>query len=124
MKRMIVVILMLSLSLFVVACASGDEDFAMFSDNHSIDLVYKNIDVKESHEITTESGNIFKVTVKEDKGKINLSIKDSEGHAVYSGNGMPTSVFEVEIDKSDTYTIEVDGMRVSGELSVYQINIL
>jgi len=121
MKRFLTVFLIISLSILIGTYALQEDSFAIFLDSGSLELEYRNVDIEESHEIVMDSDDYLEVSVKNDKGQIKISIKDSNGNEVYSSCNLPTSEFSVQIEKADTYTIEVNGHNVSGELSIFRV---
>jgi hypothetical protein len=121
MKRFRVLILVVIFSILISGCTFQEGTSGVSLSDDSFELEYENIGVEETHDFIMNENDHFKVLIKNDKGNIKILIKDSSGKELYSGNNLSTSEFNVEIKNADTYTIEVDGRRVSGELHFYRI---
>jgi len=119
MKKILIVFLMVGLSILIYTNVSRTENVAFFSDRSGFELEYKNTDVEKTHEVVMESDDYFQVSVEKEKGQINIIIKDSNGNCVYSGTDIPTSEFNVQISKADTYIVETYGHNVSGEIRIF-----
>jgi hypothetical protein len=121
MKRFKVLILVIIFLFLISGCTFQEGTSGVSLSDNSFELEYENIDVEETQDFMMNENDYFKISTKNYEGKMKILIKDSSGNELYSGKNLPTSEFNVEIKNADTYTIEVDGRKVSGELRFYII---
>lgn len=88
--------------------------FSMMSMSYERFNGYKatSVKVKEGNPIDVN------VVIVSEKGKLNMSIADEDGHSVYEGKDIPTSSFSVKLHKSGDYKIKVSGEKHSGSYKI------
>lgn len=62
-------------------------------------------------------GDAIAVSVVYISGELEIAITDSSGNAIYEGNNPELDSFQVNIPKSDEYTISVTGKQAEGSIS-------
>jgi hypothetical protein len=68
--------------------------------------------------ITGEGSHTFTVEIVTNSGLLGLSIEDSEGTSLYSGNEIPSSSFEVEADSEGKYSVRFDADNHEGSFNI------
>jgi len=116
MKKIIVLLTLMFFTIIMSGCILQEGSLTTSSGSERYDLEYENITVEETHEFELTENDYLSISVLKNKGRIKVLVKDSGGNEIYSGSNLPTSGFNVEVKKADTYTIEINGRRVSGEL--------
>ncbi len=116
MKKNIIMLTLIVFTMIMSGCILQDGSLTTSSGSERYDLEYENITVEETHDFELTENDYLSISVLKNKGRIKVLVKDSSGNEIYSGSNLPTSGFNVEVNKADTYTVEIDGRRVSGEL--------
>lgn len=62
-------------------------------------------------------GDAIAVSVVFISGELEIAVTDSNGNAIYEGNNPKRGSFQVNIPKSDDYTISVTGRQAEGSIS-------
>ena len=65
------------------------------------------------HLIETEICNIS-IAITSESGSLNLSVTDQNGISYYKGTGIPTSNFNIRLDKTGDYTITLEAANHEG----------
>jgi hypothetical protein len=68
--------------------------------------------------ISGENSHIFSVEINTSSGTLDLSIKDSEGTSLYTGNEIPSSSFEVEANSEGKYSVRFDADNHTGSFNI------
>lgn len=119
MKKVLVIIC----CLFIGACSRNSYRAVMnveTSTLHSWSLNYKYLDGIKTKKMTVEDGEIgvFKVNIISEDGTLDFKITSLDGTDAYVGKDIPTSTFEVTVDKSGTYELTVEAHDHEGSLTV------
>ena len=68
--------------------------------------------------LTVESGDTISANIVVDKGSLSIKIQKDGEEPIYESDGISASnEFDVEIDESGTYTVEVTGKKAKGSVS-------
>lgn len=124
MKRLVFASMMVFVILLVSGCSNvGSYSFINSqekSENNSWSASYDKFNGYKQREITLtgEDEHTFIVEVVTNSGTIGLSIKDKDGKSFYTGKEMPSSSFEVIVDKEGTYIIRLDVDNHSGGFDI------
>ena len=79
---------------------------------------YRVLNTTETQDLTAESGDTISGKMTVHKGSLSIKIQKGEEEPVYEGSGISVSdAFDVEIDESGTYTVEVTGKGAKGSVS-------
>lgn len=58
------------------------------------------------------------VDIVTDEGTLGLSIVDKDGISYYQGTELPTSNFNVKLEKAGDYTVNLDAVKHKGSFSI------
>ena len=72
----------------------------------------------DAQELTVEAGDTIQSKIVVIKGSLSIKIQKDGEEPIYESDGISVSnEFDVEIDESRTYTVEVTGKKAKGSVS-------
>jgi len=80
-------------------------------------LDFEVLNVTKTHTLVLDSSDIVDVVIEKDKGTLDISVTDTEGHSIYTGDDASSGQFALEITRSDSYEFKVTGTRAKGKVS-------
>ena len=122
-KTILVMVMALGISLFV-GCTMGSGKAVKMTENnnsHRMSATYEKYDgyKKTTLKLKSDEEKTVNVDIETKNGELDLTITDEDGNAVYEGDNLETSTFDVTLDKEGEYTIRIDADNHSGS---YDIN--
>ncbi len=123
MKKIILMILILIISISFVGCTYGSGLTIGSVENNtlsSMSMKYAKFSGNKNKNITVNEGDICVVSVdiKTEEGKIDLLIKDDNENIAYEGHNMPTSNFTVKLSEAGKYKISIEAKNHKGSYSI------
>ncbi len=117
MKKFLLISCTLALTISLTACGKKFEGSRTGNDS-GFTMEYSMLNTTDSQKLTAESGDKIKAKVVVDKGSLSIKIQKDGEEPIYEGDGIYVSnEFDVEIDESGTYTVEVTGHKAGGSVS-------
>jgi len=117
MKKIILIVCTLVFLISLTACGTKFDGSRTGNDSEFI-MKYNVLNTTDAQDLTIEAGDTISAKVVVDKGSLSIKIQKDEEEPIYEGNGISTSnEFDVEIDESGTYTVEVTGKKAKGSVS-------
>lgn len=111
MKKVLLIVSMLAITIFLSACGTDFDGSRIGNDNEFI-MQYSVLNTTDMQELTVETGDTIHVNLVVKKGSLSIKIQKDGEEPIYEDNGISASnEFDVEIDESGTYTVEVTGKR-------------
>lgn len=107
-----------TLILLSAGCTKDVEFDGSFTANETqFILDFEVLNVTKTHTMALDSSDIVDVVIAKDKGTLDISVTDTEGHSIYTGDDASSGQFALEITRSDTYEFKVTGTRAKGKVS-------
>lgn len=117
MKKIILIVCTLVFLISLTACGTKFDGSRTGNDSEFI-MEYNVLNTTDAQDLTIEAGDTISAKVVVDKGSLSIKIQKDEEEPIYESNGISTSnEFDVEIDESGTYTVEVTGKKAKGSVS-------
>ncbi len=117
MKKALLIVSMLAITIFLSACGTDFDGSRIGNDNEFI-MQYSVLNTTDMQELTVETGDTIHVNLVVKKGSLSIKIQKDGEEPIYEDNGISASnEFDVEIDESGTYTVEVTGKKAKGSVS-------
>ena len=117
MKKIILIICTLVFLISLTACGTKFDGSRTGNDSEFI-MEYSVLNTTDAQDLTIESGDTISAKIVIDKGSLSIKIQKDGEEPIYESNGISTSnEFDVEIDESGTYTVEVTGKKAKGSVS-------
>ena len=117
MKKIILIVCTLVFLISLTACGTKFDGSRTGNDSEFI-MEYNVLNTTDAQDLTIEAGDTISAKVVVDKGSLSIKIQKDGEKPIYESNGISTSnEFDVEIDESGTYTVEVTGKKAKGSVS-------
>ncbi len=117
MKKALLIVSMLAITIFLSGCGTDFDGSRIGNDNEFI-MQYSVLNTTDMQELTVETGDTIHVNLVVKKGSLSIKIQKDGEEPIYEDNGISASnEFDVEIDESGTYTVEVTGKKAKGSVS-------
>ena len=111
MKKIILIICTLVFLISLTACGTKFDGSRTGNDSEFI-MEYSVLNTTDAQDLTIEAGDTISAKIVVDKGSLSIKIQKDGEKPIYESNGISTSnEFDVEIDESGTYTVEVTGKK-------------
>ena len=109
MKKIILIVCTLVFLISLTACGTEFDGSRTGNDSEFI-MEYSVLNTTDAQDLTIEAGDTISAKIVVDKGSLSIKIQKDGEKPIYESNGIFTSnEFDVEIDESGTYTVEVTG---------------
>ncbi len=117
MKKIILIVCTLVFLISLTACGTKFDGSRTGNDSEFI-MEYSVLNTTDAQDLTIEAGDTISAKIVVDKGSLSIKIQKDGEKSIYESNGISTSnEFDVEIDESGTYTVEVTGKKAKGSVS-------
>ena len=117
MKKIILIVCTLVFLISLTACGTKFDGSRTGNDSEFI-MEYSVLNTTDAQDLTIEAGDTISAKIVVDKGSLSIKIQKDGEKPIYESNGIFTSnEFDVEIDESGTYTVEVTGKKAKGSVS-------
>ena len=117
MKKIILIVCTLAFLISLTACGTKFDGSRTGNDSEFI-MEYSVLNTTDAQDLTIEAGDTISAKIVVDKGSLSIKIQKDGEKPIYESNGISTSnEFDVEIDESGTYTVEVTGKKAKGSVS-------
>ena len=117
MKKIILIVCTLVFLISLTACGTKFDGRRTGNDSEFI-MEYSVLNTTDAQDLTIEAGDTISAKIVVDKGSLSIKIQKDGEKPIYESNGISTSnEFDVEIDESGTYTVEVTGKKAKGSVS-------
>ncbi len=117
MKRILLTVCTLISILALTACGTRFDGSRIGNDSEFI-MEYSVLNTTDTQDLTVESGDTIIAKIVVDKGSLSIKIQKDGEEPIYENNGiLASNEFDVEIDESGTYTVEVTGKKAKGSVS-------
>ena len=117
MKKIILIVCTL---VFLISLTAGGTKFdgSRTGNDSEFIMEYSVLNTTDAQDLTIEAGDTISAKIVVDKGSLSIKIQKDGEKPIYESNGISTSnEFDVEIDESGTYTVEVTGKKAKGSVS-------
>ena len=117
LKKFILSVCLLALTLALTACGIDFNGSRTGNDSEFI-MGYSVLNRTDAQELTVEAGDTIQSKIVVIKGSLSIKIQKDGEEPIYESDGISVSnEFDVEIDESGTYTVEVTGKKAEGSVS-------
>lgn len=117
MKKIILIVCTLVFLISLTACGTKFDGSRTGNDSEFI-MEYSVLNTTDAQDLIIEAGDTISAKIVVDKGSLSIKIQKDGEEPIYESNGISTSnKFDVEIDESGTYTVEVTGKKAKGSVS-------
>lgn len=117
LKKFILSVCLLALTLALTACGIDFNGSRTGNDSEFI-MEYSVLNRTYAQELTVEAGDTIQSKIVVIKGSLSIKIQKDGEEPIYESDGISVSnEFDVEIDESGTYTVEVTGKKAEGSVS-------
>ena len=117
MKKIILIVCTLVFLISLTACGTEFDGSRTGNDSEFI-MEYSVLNTTYEQYLTIEDGDTIIAKIVVDKGSLSIKIQKDGEEPIYESNEISTSnEFDVEIDESGTYTVEVTGKKAKGSVS-------
>ena len=117
MKKIILIVCTLVFLISLTACGTEFDGSRTGNDSEFI-MEYSVLNTTDAQDLTIEAGDTISAKIVVDKGSLSIKIQKDGEEPIYESNEISTSnEFDVEIDESGTYTVEVTGKKANGSVS-------
>ena len=111
MKKIILIVCTLVFLISLTACGTEFDGSRTGNDSEFI-MEYSVLNTTDAQDLTIEAGDTISAKIVVDKGSLSIKIQKDGEEPIYESNEISTSnEFDVEIDESGTYTVEVTGKK-------------
>lgn len=118
MKKIILIVCTLVFLISLTACGTKFDGSRTGNDSEFI-MEYSVLNTTDAQDLTIEAGDTISAKIVVDKGSLSIKIQKDGEKPIYESNGISASnEFDVEIDESGTYTVEVTGKKAKGSVSL------
>ncbi len=116
--RRIITVFIVVLSIASLTACSPDFNGSSTGNDTQFIMEYSVLNTTDAQDLTIEAGDTISAKIVVDKGSLSIKIQKDGEEPIYESNGISTSnEFDVEIDESGTYTVEVTGKKAKGSVS-------
>ena len=116
-EKIILIVCTLVFLISLTACGTKFDGSRTGNDSEFI-MEYSVLNTTDAQDLTIEAGDTISAKIVVDKGSLSIKIQKDGEKPIYESNGISTSnEFDVEIDESGTYTVEVTGKKAKGSVS-------
>ena len=123
MKKISLTVCTLISILVLTACGTKFDGSRTGNDSEFI-MEYSVLNTTDAQDLTVESGDTISANIVVDKGSLSIKIQKDGEEPIYESDGISASnEFDVEIDESGTYTVEVTGKKAKGSVSFTVVTI-
>lgn len=117
MKKISLTVCTLISILVLTACGTEFDGSRIGNDSEFI-MEYSVLNTTDAQDLTVKSGDTISAKIVVDKGSLSIKIQKDGEEPIYESDGISSSnEFDVEIDESGTYTVEVTGKKAKGSVS-------
>lgn len=109
MKRFFVLIIIALIILFVCGCANQVFNGSSTANDEQFILNYSVLNCEKTHQMELDEGSVINVSIKNDKGRIDVLVVGMQGRVAYKGDDADNNEFKLTVQQSDTYTFSVTG---------------
>lgn len=119
MRKLSLFLLSAVLLFSLVGCSSLSQfDGSRTGNDSRLIMEYKTLNKTDSQEFVLTEGDVLTFNIVSEAGTVDLRVQMDGETAVYQGNDVPTSSFEVVIPVMGTYKCSVTGKQAQGSISV------
>lgn len=122
MKKIIISILMLLLTVFFTACGFSEFDGSRTGNENRLIMDYRTMNMTDSQELELAEGDRVHFEVVSLSGRVDIILQKNGKTSIYEGSDIPTSSFWIEVEDSGTYTVSVTGRNARGSVSAVKEN--
>ena len=117
MKKFLLIVCTLALMVSLTGCDTKFDGSRAGSNSEFI-MEYSVLNKTDTQDLLAKSGDTISAKIMVNKGSLSIKIQKDEEEPIYESNGISESTeFDVEIDKSGTYTVSVTGEKAKGSVS-------
>lgn len=117
MKKYLSILCSIILALSLTACGATFEGNRTGNDNEFV-MDYKVLNKTDSQDLIVEEGDTIHAEIIVEGGSLSFKIQKDDEVPVYEGENVTFSdEFDVDIEKSGTYTVSVTGVKAKGSVS-------
>ncbi len=116
MKRFLLTVCTVVFTMALTACGTEFDGSRLGNDREFI-MEYRVLNTTDKQELTVESGEIISADIVVNKGSLSIKVQKEGEEPIYESDGIFTSnKFDIEIDESGTYMVEVTGKKAKGSV--------
>lgn len=102
----------------LTACAFSRFDGSRTGNESQFIMEYDMLNMTDSQKLALSEGDIVDFDVVSLSGSVDIVLSEEEEEPIYNGTDIPTSTFQVAIDKSGTYVVSVVGKKAKGSVKI------
>lgn len=119
MKRLFLCSLLIVLLLSMASCSIGSQfDGSRTGNDSRFIMDYKTLNTSDSQSLVLSEGDVLVFDIVSESGKTGIIVQKENDEAIYQGNDVPTSSFEVTVPETGIYTCTVTGQHAKGSVSI------
>ena len=118
MNKKLKCVFVLLLTILLTACGFSEFNGSRTGNESQLIMEYSILNMTDSQELALSEGDIVDIDVVSLSGSVDIVLQKEEEEPIYRGTDVPTSSFQVAIDKSGTYRVSVAGKRAKGSVHI------
>lgn len=113
--------MMAAIVVAITACAAPKGSIVILeeTDGSGFTMEFSQWSSKDSCKLSLKDGDVLKIEVDRQDGKIGLEVTGRNGSEPYTGSAVETGVFTVTVSDTDEYDIQITGKNASGKAAVH-----
>lgn len=115
--------MMAAIVVAITACAAPKGSIVILeeTDGSGFTMEFSQWSSKDSCKLSLKDGDVLKIEVDRQDGKIGLEVTGRNGLEPYAGSDVETGMFTVTVSDTDEYDIQITGKNASGKVAVHII---
>ena len=118
MKRKILFLLLLGLSVLLTACNQKNFTGTRVANPDSYRLDIEQMNGIDTHLMELEKGDVLGIRFETEKGSLYMEIISDNGEILYAGGGNGITDFTVNIHKSGVHTVHIEAHHAKGKIHI------
>lgn len=112
----VVILGALKLASFLPGC-TPDFNGSILGNSHEYQMKFSALNITQTHELSVEEGDEICAEIIPEKGTLSVTIQRENDPPVYQEESLiETTEFQIEAEKSGTYTVTVTGKKAMGRV--------
>ncbi|HBN82280.1 MAG TPA: hypothetical protein DDZ89_00365 [Clostridiales bacterium] len=123
MKIIIFLLLTIALITSITACSTPKGDIVILEKPSGAGFTadFNDWSNKSKCELSLNKGDVLKIEIDHEDGKVGLTISGKNGSEPYTGNDLETGLFTVMVSETDVYVIRITGKDATGMITVKKV---
>lgn len=119
MRKLTLFLLSIILLFSLAACSNISQfDGSRTGNDSRLIMEYSVLNSTDSQDFVLTEGDILVFDIVSESGSVSIVLQMDGETAIYQGNDVPTSSFEVVVPKTGSYKCSVTGKQAKGSISI------